>query len=237
MEHDSKFPWVFTLLWLAILLLMIWAGFWQLGRAQEKDQIRQQMQNGKVQSPKQLSDWQSVKDYQSIQVRGQYHNTHFLLANQFHDGQVGFNVLTAFLTNDNIWLLVNRGWTASPTIDLTIEQQDTELSGMLAAWPRPGVQLGEQILKDVAQQQVTYLPPAQTRVFMTQQLCQRDECHVLDRVIKLDAAAEYGFVRDWQAPMMTAARHRAYAFQWFIMSLALCFIYIYFLRKSHAPKK
>jgi cytochrome oxidase assembly protein ShyY1 len=218
-------------------MLMIWAGFWQLDRAKQKDLIRQQMQSGIRQQPQKVADWQKIKDYQAIQVNGHYQNTHFILANQFYDGQVGFQVFTAFLTADNIWLLVNRGWIASPNIDISVNEDKVKLIGMLAAWPRPGVQLGEQILQDKSQQRVTYLPIEQTKVFMTQHLCQRGHCDILNRVVKLDADADAGFVRDWQAPMMTAARHRAYAFQWFIMSLALCLIYFYFIRQSYAIKK
>ena len=237
MQRVHKFPWVFTGLWLSILLVMIWAGFWQLDRAKQKQHIHQQMQSAEIKQPKSWSDWQKINNYQSIRVTGHYHNTHFLLANQFHDGQVGFAVLTAFLTDDEIWLLVNRGWTVSAGIDVSVPENRTELVGMPSAWPRPGVQLGEQVFQDKSRQQVTYLPIDDTKVFMTRHLCQRGECDILDRVIKLDAAEEYGFVRDWQAPMMTAARHRAYAFQWFIMSLALCLIYIYFIRKFYAFKK
>ena len=108
---------------------------------------------------------------------------------------------------------------------------------MLSAWPRPGVQLGEQVFQTQPKQQVTYLPIEQTKVFLTQHLCQGGNCNILNRVVKLDAKSGAGFVRDWQAPMMTAARHRAYAFQWFIMSLALCLIYFYYLHKTNAIKK
>lgn len=237
MQKAQKFPWAFTLLWLSILVLMIWAGFWQLDRANQKDQIRQQMQSGEFKQPQQWLDWQRVNDYQTIRVTGHYDNTHFLLANQFHEGQVGFYVITTFLTDDNIWLLVNRGWTASAEIDIAVNEESTELIGMLSAWPRPGVQLGEQEFQDKLKQQVTYLPIEQTKVFLTQHLCQRGNCDILNRVVKLDVEAKAGFVRDWQAPMMTAARHRAYAFQWFIMSLALCLIYFYYLHKTNAIKK
>lgn len=237
MQKSHQFPWVFTVLWLSVLLLMMWAGFWQLDRASQKDRIRQQMQSGTSEQPKTIDSWQKIKDYQNIEVTGRYHNSHFLLANQFHDGQVGLHVLTPFLTINGIWLLVNRGWVFSAGIDVTVPEQTVVLNGMMADWPRPGVQLGEQVLQDTLKQQVTYLPPEQTRVFMTRRLCQRNGCVMLDRVVKLDAAAEHGFVRDWQAPMMTAARHRAYAFQWFTMSAALCLIFFYFMKKSYATKE
>lgn len=237
MHQESRFPWGFSLLWLAILLVMIWAGFWQMDRASQKEVIRQQMQSGTLVQPQNLTDWQNINNYQTIKTTGHYQDIHFILANQFHEGQVGFYVMTAFLTDNDIWLLVNRGWTASADMDISVNDNQVDLVGMLADWPRPGVQLGEQEFKNKSQQQVTYLPREQAKVFMTQQLCQRDNCTILNRVVKLDAEADTGFVREWQAPMMTAARHRAYAFQWFIMSLALCLIYIYYIRKTYGTKK
>ncbi|MCW8869128.1 MAG: SURF1 family protein [Proteobacteria bacterium] len=237
MHQESRFPWGFSLLWLAILLVMIWAGFWQMDRASQKEVIRQQMQSGTLVQPQNLTDWQNINNYQAIRTTGHYENMHFLLANQFQEGQVGFHVLTSFLTDDHIRLLVNRGWTASADIDVSVNNNRVNLTGMLSDWPRPGVQLGEQEFKNKTQQQVTYLPQEQTKVFLTQQLCHRHNCTIFNRVVKLDPEAEAGFVREWQAPMMTAARHRAYAFQWFTMSLALCLIYIYYLRKTYAIKK
>jgi len=215
---------------------MIWAGFWQWGRAEEKITIKRHMDAGIKQTPESMSDWRQLEDYQSVKISGKYVNKHFLLANQFHQGQAGFNVYTVFQSDSGIWLLINRGWTVTDEIVVELDSQATTVEGFIAAWPRPGVQLGEQEFTDKNRQQVTYLPPAQTKVLLMQKLCDSADCQILNRVIKLSATAEHGFVRDWQAPMMTAERHRAYAFQWFGMSLVLCIIYFIYLRKLYASK-
>lgn len=215
---------------------MIWAGFWQLDRAQEKIIINQHMTAGIKQTPEAIEDWQQLDDYQPVKISGNYVNNHFFLANQFHKGQAGFNVYTVFRTDSGIWLLINRGWSVSDEIAVEVSPEATSIEGFIAAWPRPGVQLGEQEFSDKERQRVTYLPLAQTKVLLIQRLCGSADCRILDRVIKLSPNAEQGFVRDWQAPMMTVERHRAYAFQWFGMSLVLGFIYFIYLRKLYASK-
>ncbi len=215
---------------------MIWAGFWQWSRAEEKIIIKQHMAAGINHTPEAIEDWQQLDDYQPVKISGNYVNNHFFLANQFNKGQAGFNVYTVFRTEPGIWLLINRGWSVSDEIAVEVSPQATSIEGFIAAWPRPGVQLGEQEFSDEESQQVTYLPLAQTRVLLMQRLCDSADCQILDRVIKLSPSAEHGFVREWQAPMMTAERHRAYAFQWFAMSLALCIIYFIYLRKLYASK-
>ena len=51
-----------------------------------------------------------------------------------------------------------------------------------------------------------------------------------------DAAAPHGFVRKWQQPVMTPAKHQAYAVQWFSMSAVLCLVWLIFIRKHYASK-
>lgn len=223
-------------MWTAVLALMVWAGFWQLGRAEEKQIINQNMAAGITLTPKSMADWHNIDDYLTIKMEGHYAPMHFFLANQFHQGQVGFNVFTPFKTNQGLWLLVNRGWTASADIKVEVDDRSRFVTGFMAAWPRPGVQLGEQEFVDQSRQEVTYLPLAKTKKLLNQKLCETDGCPIFDRVIKLSPQADNGFVRDWQAPMMTVARHHGYAFQWFGMSLVLSILYIIFLRKHYATK-
>jgi cytochrome oxidase assembly protein ShyY1 len=55
---------------------------------------------------------------------------------------------------------------------------------------------------------------------------------VLPRILLLDAEASSGFVREWTPNVMPPARHRAYAFQWFMFALvALMTFVIVHLRK------
>lgn len=235
----KRFPWIFTVLWLVILMIMIVAGFWQLNRAEEKQQIKQRMAAGETYSPKSSPDWQQLQAFDPIEIQGRYGNTHFLLDNQIMDGQVGFFVLTSFQTTDGIWLLVNRGWTDNDEQLFDVEPTKQKITALLADWPRPGIQLGEQDIENQAMQHVTYLAQQPTTELLKQRHCQQIEtenCIILSSVLKLDPSMVHGFERQWQLPRMTVEKHRGYAIQWFSMSLVLCLFYAFFIYKNYASK-
>ncbi|WP_223787280.1 SURF1 family protein [Marinicella meishanensis] len=235
-----RFPWLFTALWLMIFCLMVWAGFWQLGRAEEKRVINERLADKQWLRPQTDAEWQRLQPFNRIETWGEYHPTHLLLANQIIDGQVGYFVFTAMQTQSQQWLLVNRGWQPEAALDLDIESGPQLVRGLIGDWPRPGVQLGEQTIQHQAQQTVTYLPQAPTVNLIKQRHCanQSDtKCEVLPQVLKLDPAMDHGFVRAWQLPRMTVAKHQAYAAQWFTMAVVLCLVYGLFIRKQMTRKQ
>jgi surfeit locus 1 family protein len=232
----KKFPWLFTLLWLGILAVMVSAGFWQLGRAEEKRQIQQRLAAEQPERPVFREDWQNLQAFAPVSIYGRFEPVHFLLSNQIIDGQVGYFAFTAFRTSEQLLLLINRGWVANHDQPLDVAPVHVELTGLVADWPRPGFQLGEQPLSDEHRQVVTYLPDDTTQQWLAAQLCADRPCQVLPKVMKLDAAAPHGFVRKWQQPVMTPAKHQAYAVQWFSMSAVLCLVWLIFIRKHYASK-
>lgn len=232
----KSFPWIFSVLWLAVLSVMISAGFWQLSRAEEKRAINARMAAGEINTPKNFNDWQPLNAFDQVVVQGKYLDTHFLLDNQIMDGQVGYFVFTAFETSDSILLLINRGWTDDEQQSFTVDSEIESITALLADWPRPGIQLGEQQVENQRIQHVTYLDQQATMAVLQQRLCPQstvENCKILPRVLKLDVGMEQGFKRHWQLPRMTVEKHRAYATQWFTMSLVLCFIYVIFIRKTY----
>ncbi len=215
---------------------MLWAGFWQLGRADEKASINNKLAQQKINQPQTETQWMQLSAFDSVEIKGQYLDIHFILNNQIIDGQVGHFIFTAFRTHAGPWLLVNRGWVKEVPISLGLTEKNETIKGLVADWPRPGVQLGEQIIKNERIQQVTYLPMNAVHNMLKDRLCyelETSQCVILSYVLKLDPLMEQGFVRQWQLPRMTAEKHRAYAVQWFTMSLVLCLIYGVFLRKIY----
>lgn len=240
---SKTFPWVFSLLWLVILMVMIWAGFWQLRRAEEKRIIQSKVAAGQIHTPVTVAEWLALDAFDQIQVKGQFFDTHFLLDNQIMDGQVGYFVFTSFKLSSGIWVLINRGWTqtAPADFDVLAESAGTELmlTALIADWPKPGIQLGEQVVTEQAVQHVTYLTQKPVIELLKLRHCEQsrhDDCIILPRVLKLDPAMDHGFKRQWQLPRMTVAKHQGYAVQWFTMSLVLCLIYIIFLKKTYMAK-
>ena len=235
----TRFPWFFTVLWLVVLAVMVWAGFWQLDRAKQKENIKQLLSSGQVTEPDSLADWQAVEPFTTVQLSGAFHPTHFLLANQIINSEVGYFVFTAF-HSDGGWLLVNRGWVKDQATDIDIPTGRLNLTGLVADWPRPGYQLGEQVILDQDRQVVTYLPKTTVENWLKARLCGQsaaNDCIILPRVLKLQADMPHGFVRQWQLPRMTAEKPRAYAAQWFTMSLVLCLVFGLLMKKTYFSKK
>ena len=235
----KKFPWIFTSLWLTVLAVMLWAGFWQLSRAEQKAQINHKMSLKQTHQPLTEADWLSLEAFDQVSTSGQYQDVHFLLDNQIVDGAVGQFVFSAFQTSHGQWLLINRGWINNNETVTAVPSSNININGMIADWPRPGIQLGEQDISDAKLQHVTYLPWDKVKNMMAERLCQpvtSSECIIMPLVIKLDSTAQHGFVRKWQLPRMTAEKHQAYAIQWFTMSLVLCLAYGIFIRKTYINK-
>ncbi len=237
---EKSFPWLFSIMWLLILLVMISAGFWQLSRAEQKRQINARLAAGETKQPKTSKDWQFLKAFDEVELSGQFVNTHFLLDNQIMDGQVGFFVFTSFMTTEGILMLINRGWSDDAQQNFDLLRGETIITALVAEWPRPGVKLGEQVIINQNIQHLTYLEQQPTIELLKQRHCQQtrtENCIILPRVLKLDATVDIGkghnFKRNWQLPRMTVEKHRAYAMQWFTMSLVLCFIYVIFVKKTY----
>lgn len=218
-------------------MVMLWAGFWQLGRADEKAEINTRLAGSNINQPILSADWDKLHAFDQVKISGQYANLHFLLDNQIIDGQVGHFVFSAFETAEGIRLLINRGWVTDVQQDFEVNNNEVAVSALVADWPRPGIQLGEQTVVNEVIQHVTYLPKQQVHELLKLRLCSEpvdSRCQVLPVVLKLNPQMEYGYVRKWQLPRMTAEKHRAYAVQWFTMSLVLCFIYVIFIRKNYS---
>lgn len=232
----NRFPWVFSVLWLAVLSVMIWAGFWQLRRADEKTAINQRLSEKQFYTPQTNTQWKQLKAFKQVRVFGHYLDTHFILDNQIMDGQIGHFIFTAFKTNNNQIVLVNRGWTDASNQSFDVDDKVEELLAAVADWPRPGFQLGEQDVQKRATQHLTYMPQEPIHQLLKDRHCRQsntEECIILPQVLKLNPDMDSGFKRNWQLPRMTVEKHRAYAAQWFTMSVVLCLVYIIFLRKSY----
>ncbi len=219
---------------------MLWAGFWQLRRADEKQDINDRLSAELIKRPLSEQDWQNQKAFDQVKIHGQFSNTHFLLDNQIMDGEVGFFVFTAFKTSEGLWLLVNRGWHDQDGINFDVTEDLMQLKALVSDWPRPGIKLGEQTVLNQNVQHVTYLDSTATIEVLKQRLCEQNSgvgCIILPLVLKLDPTMAHGFKRDWQLPKMTVAKHQAYAAQWFTMSLVLVLVFGIFIKKQFAQNK
>jgi surfeit locus 1 family protein len=113
--------------WLAVIVALclsvagVGLGIWQLGRAQEKqDLIDRRLDRANVMAPGDVRRWQPTLtaddlDQQRVRITGRWlHDKTIALDNRAREGQAGVHVLTPVLLNDLSILWVNRGWLPKP---------------------------------------------------------------------------------------------------------------------------
>ncbi len=158
--------------------------------------------------------------FQSVALTGRYVAApQILLDDRIHDGAAGYEVLTALELADGRNVLVNRGWIRADPYrrvlpDVSVDGNEREVRGRLERLPRAGLKLGgsrEAAPADAAVIVALYPTAADVGQWL--------HAPVEDYELLLDADADDGYVRDWQAPVMSPERHLAYAGQWLVFGL------------------
>lgn len=217
--------WLPTLLVLALLPGLLWLGFWQLERGQQKRELlaRQQAQQGVVLTPEQL-DGTPEQAYSRVRLEGTFDGEHsFLLDSRTRDGQAGVELLQPFHDRPSgRWVLLNRGW---------------------LPWPDrrtpPAFETPAQPLKLVAWVYVSSGTPLLLGKHMAEgwpRLLDHVEVAELWALLGRDGAADElrlepgpaAYRADWPITNMSPQQHLGYAVQWFALAAALLVLFIYF---------
>ena len=233
-------PTIATLIVLPILMSL---GFWQLDRAE----LKQQQLDTYTKRSKQVALKLQATDniavmntddllYISIEAKGRYDIKHsFLIDNRVHKGQVGFYVITPFiiesengnLTNgkqSNNAVLVNRGWikgnrlrSVLPTFDTTNAKISIKGLGYVPSenfFAVDNVKIDAQINPTVIQS---------VDFKAIQEALAKD---VYPFILRLDPKNESGFIREWPIVTSSPEKSQSYAAQWFTMALVVLIIFL-----------
>lgn len=212
----------------ALLPLFLYLGYWQLQRAEEKRLLQSEYDtraNGPavlVESRVQRAD---ELQFYRVTAKGYYETGHqILIDNRVHQGRAGYHVITPLRLQDSeVRLLVNRGWIALgesrdrlPAIDTPAGLQ--QISGVATVpsekhftlgAPEPGWQRVWQNI-DMARYSASVPFPVQPVVVL------------LDPTVVAG-----GFTRDWSRLDTGISVHQGYAFQWFMLAVALVVLYLF----------
>jgi len=216
-----------TVLTAALCVLFVHLGRWQwdkgLWRQAEWDAFARGADRALALGAR---DPAALPRFQRIELTGVFDVTHqFLLDNRTHAGQAGYEVLTALVLADGRELLVDRGWVPFngyrshlPDVSLHAPGPLT-ITGRIDDLPAPGLAFGR-------------MPPAAgahwPKVTSYPDMGQLATAlgHALPaRIVLLDPSAPFGYVRDWQPPGLSPARHLSYAVQWWGFAVTLIIIW------------
>jgi surfeit locus 1 family protein len=219
-----------ALLTAAALAVFVSLGWWQVGRAREKQAMIESFARGTRSSV--VLEGVRVDElprYQHLTARGHYDPAHQVLLDNMPSstGQPGYRVLTPFVRPGSArLLLVDRGWVPVgssreklPLIAVADDERDT--SGRLDDLPVPGIRVGTAGTPGVTSwPRVLNFP---TAADIEQVLGQPVEA----RIVLLDAARPDGYERVWRPSLgFPPERHLGYAVQWFALALVALVIFI-----------
>lgn len=219
---------------LLVLALLLWAGFWQLDRAEEKRRIGVAQTYRSDKAPLELRPGLLEAGalerlvYRRARARGNYRvERQYLLDNRTHKGVAGYHVLTPMrLENSDVHVLVNRGWlpvgpdrARLPDVGVSGERLSEE--GYLVTPPGSGLVLGASGYDDSG------WPRVVQRVDL-ERIREQLEAPLLPLVMRLSPDSGHGYLREWRVRTgLSPERHVGYAIQWFAMAAALVLLCIW----------
>lgn len=219
MQYSFKPKFIPTIAFLMLLPLLLWLGFWQLDRAEQKQAILDALTMAREQAPLTLEDVLINPEkvhYYGIEITGQFVPGYdVLLMHQMEGTQHGYHLLTPFeIAPDQPNILMNRGFIGKDNL-ANIPPPPTQpitIHGIIDL-PKPDrFILGENILEPLQR-------PLQV---------QRVDIAEISSITGLDY---YPIVvltnRDAKIiTTMPPEKHLGYALQWFGLALCLSIIYI-----------
>lgn len=220
--------WWIILLFVLALSFLLKLGFWQLERGREKRAILAAQQTMQTRRP---TIWQTdmalPEQYQRVNVKGHFLKLVFFLDNQHFRHQLGYHVLSPLLLAPDFKKLVfvDRGWikadkTRAILPDIKVSEAMQSLNGSVY-YPSQNWLLGpSHEMRANKKIVVEQLDPV-----LFSKILQNE---VYPFIIRLDADAGDGLIREWPLVSFSPKRHDAYALQWFAMACLLCLVFIAF---------
>lgn len=228
-----------VLLALALVAAFVSLGWWQVGRAREKQAMIESFARGTM-SEVALTGVtvDELPRYQHVTVQGHYEPDRQVLLDNMPSstGQPGYRVLTPFRRDGAArLLLVDRGWvplgpSRAQLPPVQVAPDWRAVAGRLDQLPIPGVRMGPaQAPGETGWPRVLNFPTT------------ADLQAVLDepveaRILLLDASNPDGYERAWRPALgFPPERHLGYAIQWFALALVVMVVFVSLSMKRIAP--
>lgn len=221
-----------TALILLLLYVLVSLGFWQLERAEQKQQIIERVNFANKQPPMHIyePDQLIYQTHKKVLLSGQYWgDKQFIYDNQTANGVAGYYVLTPFqIKNSPEIVLVNRGfiaWGNQRTItDISVGRQLRTIQASVDT-PIKRIELKPSRLDDNFPLMIQSLDLPRMAVVLKMPL--------IPVIMKLDTTQIDGYLRQWRPFYgISIDRHIAYAVQWFAMAFVLLLIALFLLIKT-----
>lgn len=216
---------ILTLLFVALTLSL---GFWQLDRAQQKQElldIYSERSQTSVPLNTVIDDWQSSR-YQRIEAQGVFlPDKQIFLENQVREGQVGYHAYVPFRTVEDDVILVNTGWQKQLQEKDDIPDTRVKIEALLRPPPEVGLRLG-------SLDQTSFDRPYRTPYVDIDWMSTRLNLNLSPFVLLLATGTDGEIATDWMPVRMPPERHRGYAVTWFSLAAALVALFLIYSFKK-----
>jgi len=213
---------------LALLILTVALGNWQLRRAAEKTALQTRIEALATRPPvTPRADAADVAEWLRVRLEGRWlGEATILLDNRTHQGRAGYHVLTPLeLADGSGVVLVNRGWIAA----------GADRARLPEATPPAGMQLIEgRVRRTEAAPFTLAAEAARGRLWQYLDLAayrQSSGLALATWIVQQSSSAADGLVRDWPRPDAGIDRHRGYAFQWYALAGLAGFLSAWHVRR------
>jgi cytochrome oxidase assembly protein ShyY1 len=215
-----------TLVVLVLLPLLVFLGFWQLGRGEQKRVLLEHYAERRAAEPMPFDQLKNIEDpaFRRVSLYGRFDAEHsFLLDNRTRDGKAGVELLQPFLDQaSGVWLLLNRGWLPWPDRRtppvFTTPAQALNLDAWVYVAPGATFQLQADPTGAKWPRLVTAVDP----VMLWTELGRSGFVYELR-----EESGPASYQVDWPVVAMGPEKHLGYAVQWFALAVALFGLYLY----------
>ena len=213
-----------------LFALLLNLGFWQLGRADEKNVLQTRWEARSALpavTPLALLETSDVSQYADRRVRWQGTldpEAYVLLDNRLHRGRVGYHVV-ALIETDGSLVPVNLGWLAgdpsrrtAPVVNLM--KGPALIEGQVYVPSAKPIMMVEQLPPD-------HLPATVQTLYWDQwfdTLAALTGASIFPYEVRIDPASPLALVAEWPVVNQSSAKHIGYAVQWFAMAGVLLLI-------------
>lgn len=232
---------IITLVALLLIPTMIWLGFWQMDRHDERAARNQLVTDALAADPVPVERLASpghavtrAERYRTVTAEGHFDTDDEVVVRRRTNGDdaVGFHVLTPFVLDDGRVLLVNRGWIPSDGPSQTAFPE-------VPAPPRGEITITGRLMPDETTEasgikDLEGLPDRQIMLINSAQEAERLGARVLGgHVVQTAPAAKGGTPEQLGNPgKENAALNYAYAIQWWLFAAAVPVGWVVLVRRE-----
>ena len=221
------------ILFVVTFLILLRLGFWQLDRADQKNEINQNYLER--QSSLKVFDETDINEenlWGKYSIEGEFTSPNLYLDNQTYKREAGYVIYSPFLTRENKVILVNRGWhdliedrNELPAVKKII---DTMISGILTKVPSHGIILNTENIENINDSSIRI-----QRIDLGEiKEALNIQHEIYPFVLTLEPPIDENLKRHLILPVSNSEKNYGYAFQWFAFALTLLIIFITLRKKN-----